>query len=66
MTSDQADQIIAALALLHQDNLTAQVTAITLAGYMMHLHEVAEWILYALIILGMCFIAFQRPRERKH
>lgn len=62
MTEDQAAQLIAAMQQLHADNQDAAALAANQLGYTMHLHEVACWLAYLMIIFGVCFLAMLRPK----
>ena len=62
MTEDQAAQLIAAMQQLHADNQDASALAATQLGYTMHLHELACWLAYLIVIFGLVLIAMLRPR----
>lgn len=62
MTPEQADQLIAAMQELHADNQNAAALAASQLGYTQHLHELAAWLVFLVVIFGLCLIAMLRPR----
>ena len=62
MTEDQASQLIAAMQQLHSDNQAAATLAAAQTGYLMHTHQMVCWLVYLVVIVGLCVIAMLRPR----
>lgn len=63
MTPDQADQLLI-LQQYTNTELGSQTALLAASqGYIMHLHELASWLVFLVVIFGLAFLVSARPRR---
>lgn len=63
MTQEQADTLIQLLQQQHDDNQASALVASHALGYTMHLHSLLCWVVWLIVIFGLCIIGMLRPRR---